>query len=92
MRSLKFKPTIKRNNIELKSNTQNYRCRLLLTEFFQKQEVSDSEEFCFKNNLLLPPQNRDRELDYHGDVLNHLDLGKLDSKSRSDPSNIKKEQ
>ena len=40
LRVLKFTPTPKRNNIELKSNMQNYTRRLRLVEFFQNKEAS----------------------------------------------------
>ena len=43
-RGLKFTPTPKRNNIELKSNIQNYKSRLRLAEFFHSKETNDSKE------------------------------------------------
>ena len=47
LHGLKFTPTPKRNNIELKSNIQNYTHRLRLAEFFQNKEANDSEENLF---------------------------------------------
>ena len=49
LRGLKFTPTTKRSNIELKSNLQNYTHRLRLAEFFKKnKEANDSEENLFQ--------------------------------------------
>ena len=42
-RGLKLTPTPKRNNIELKSNIQNYMRRLRLAEYFQNKEANNSE-------------------------------------------------
>ena len=71
LRSLKFTPTPKRNNIELKSNTQNYRLRLLLAEIFQNKEASDSKNLFQMQSTFTPPRNRDRDLDHQIDVLNN---------------------
>ena len=38
LRDLRFAPTTKRSNIELKSNIQNYASKLRLAEFFQNKE------------------------------------------------------
>ena len=43
LHDLKFTPTPKRNNIELKANIQNYTRRLRLAEFFENKEANDSE-------------------------------------------------
>ena len=48
LRGLKFTPTLKRNNIELKSNLQSYTHRLGLAEFFQNKETNNSEENLFQ--------------------------------------------
>ena len=48
LRGLKFTPTLKHNNIELKSNLQSYTHRLRLAEFFQNKETNDSEENLFQ--------------------------------------------
>ena len=53
LHDLKITPTPNRNNIELKSNIQNYTRILRLDKFFQKKEANDSEEKLFQNNLLL---------------------------------------
>ena len=53
LRDLKFTPTPKRNNIELKANIQNCTRRSRLAEFFENKEANDSGTF-FKNNLSLP--------------------------------------
>ena len=50
---LKFTLRCKRNNIELKSNIQNYTSSLQLAEFFQNKEANDSVENLLKNNPLL---------------------------------------
>ena len=53
LRGLKFTPTPKPNNIELKSNTQTYTRRLRLAEFLQNKEVNSSEENLFQKKFLL---------------------------------------
>ena len=88
-RGLKFTPTPKRSNIELKSNIQNYTRRLRLPEFFQNKEANDSEENLFqKQSTFTPPRNRDRDLDHQIDVLNDFNLGKMETKSKSNLSNL----
>ena len=58
LRGLKFTPSPKRNNIELKSNIQNYTRRLRLAGFFQNKEANDSEENLFqKQSTFTPPRN-----------------------------------
>ena len=64
-RILKFTPTSKRNNIELKCNKQNYTCKLRSAEFFQNKEANDSEEHLFqKQSTFTLPRNKDRDLDH----------------------------
>ena len=55
LRGLKFTPTPKRNNIELKSYIQNYTCRLRLAEFFHKNEANDSKENLSQNQSTFTP-------------------------------------
>ena len=65
LRSLKFTPTPKCNNIECKSNIQNYTRRLRLHEFFQNKKAIDSEETLFQEpSIFIPPQNKDRDLKF----------------------------
>ena len=88
LRGLEFTPTPKPSNIELKSNIQNYTRRLRLAEFFQNKEANDSEENLFqKQSVFTPPLNRDRDLDHQIDVLNNLNLEKMETKSKSNLSN-----
>ena len=84
---LKFTPTPKHNNIELKSNIQNYTCRLRLAEFFQDKEANNSVENLFqKPSTFTPPRNRERDLDHQIDILNNLNLEKRETKSKSNLS------
>ena len=76
LRGLKFIPTPKRKNIELKSNIQNYTLRLRLTEFFQNKDANDSGNLFQNQSIFTPHRNRDRDLDHQIDVLNHLNLQK----------------
>ena len=55
LRGLKFTPTPKRNNIELKSNIQNYARRSRLAEFYQNKEGNDSENLFQKQSAFTPP-------------------------------------
>ena len=55
LRGLKFTPTPKRNNIELKSNIQNYARRFRLAEFYQNKEGNDSENLFQKQSAFTPP-------------------------------------
>ena len=58
LRGLKFTPTPKRSNTELKSNIQNYTRRWRLAEFSQNKEANNSEENLFqKQSIFTPPQN-----------------------------------
>ena len=61
LRGLKFTPTPKRNNIELKSNIQNYTRRLRLAEFIQNKEGNDSQNLFQKQSTFTPPRNMDRD-------------------------------
>ena len=90
---LKFTPTPKCNNIELKSNIQNYTRRLRLAEFFRNKEAHNSEENLFqKQSTFTPPRKRDRDLDHQIDVLNNLNLEKMGTKSKSNLSNVEQKQ
>ena len=62
LRGLKFTPTTKHNNIELKSNIQSYTHKLRFAEFFQNKETYYSEEDLFQKQSFISPQDRDREL------------------------------
>ena len=75
LRGLKLTPTPKRNNIELKSNIENYTRRLKLAEFFQSKKRNHSEENLFQEpSTFTPPRNRNRDLDHQIDVLSNLYL------------------
>ena len=87
---LKFTPTPKPNNIELKSNKQNYTLRLQLAEFFQNKETHNSEENLFSKTIYYYP--RDRDLDHQMDVLNNLNLEKTGTKPKSNLSNIEQKE
>ena len=87
MRELKFTPTSQRNNIEL--NIQTYTRRLQLAEFFPNKEANNSEENLFqKQSTFTPTQKRDRDLDHQIDVLNNLNLEKMEKKSIGNLSNV----
>ena len=93
LRGLKFTSTPKRNNIELKSNIQNYTRRLRLAEFFQNKEANDSKENLFqKQSTFTSPRNRDRDLDHQIDVLNNLNLEKMETKSKSNLCNMEQKE
>ena len=81
MRGLKRTPTSERNNIELKSNIQNYPPRLRLAEFFQSKEANTSEENLFqKQSTFIPHGHRGRDLHHQADVLNNLNLEEVEKK------------
>ena len=86
LHGLKFTPTAKRDYIEL--SIQNYTRRLRLADFFQSKETNDSEKNLFQNLALPPTPNRDRGLDHQTDILNHLNLKKMEKKSKSNLSNM----
>ena len=47
----------------------------------------------FKNNLLFAlPRNRDRDLDHQIDVLNNLNLEEMQTKSKSNLSNMEQQE
>ena len=93
LRGLKFTRTRKGNNIELKSNIQNYRRRLQLAGFFQNKEVNDCEENLFqKSSTFTPRRNKDRDLDHQINVLNSLNVEKTETKSRSNLSYMKQKE
>ena len=92
LRGLKFTPTPKHNNIELKSNIQNYTRRLRLAEFFQNKEANDSENLFQKQSTFTPPRNRDRDLDHQTDVLNNLNLERMETKFKSNLSNMEQKE
>ena len=60
LRDLRFIPTPKRNNIELKSKIQNYTRKLRLAEIFENKEANDSENLFQKQYTFNPPRNKDR--------------------------------
>ena len=87
LRELKFTPIPQCNNIEL--NIQNYTRRLQLAEFFPNKEANKSEENLFqKQSTFTPTQKRDRDLDHQIDVLNNLNLEKMEKKSIGNLSNM----
>ena len=92
LRGLKFIPTTKHNNIELKSNIQNYTRRFRLAEFYQNKEGNDSENLIQKQSAFTPPWNRDRYLDDQIDLLNNLNLEQMQTKSKSNLSNMKQKE
>ena len=93
LRGLKFTPTRKGNNIELKSNIQNYTRRLQLAGFFQNKEVNDCKENLFqKSSTFTPRRNRDRDLDHQINILNSLIVEKTEAKSRSNLSYMKQKE
>ena len=81
LHGLKFTPTSKRNNIEFKSNIENYTRRLQLAEFFQAKKIKDPEKIFFpKQSTFTPPLNVYRDLNHQIDVLNNINLEKMDTK------------
>ena len=84
LRGFKFKPTPMHNNIELKSNIQDYMRRFRLAQFFLNKEASNSEENLFqKQSTSTPPRNWDKDLDHQIVVLNNLNLEEMETKSNS---------
>ena len=92
LHDLKFTPTPKRNNIELKANIQNYTRRLRLAEFFENKEANDSENLFQKQSTFTPTRNRDRHLDHQINVLNNLNLEKMETKCKSNLSNMEQKE
>ena len=84
LRGFKFKPIPMHNNIELKSNIQDYMRRFRLAQFFLNKEASNSEENLFqKQSTSTPPRNWDKDLDHQIVVLNNLNLEEMETKSNS---------
>ena len=81
-----------RNNIQLKSNTKSYTRRLRLAEFFQNKEANNSENLLRKQSTFTPRRKRDRELDHQIDVLNNLNLEKIETKFKSNLSNMEQKE
>ena len=92
LRVFKSTPTPKRNNIELKSNIKNYTRRLRLAEFLQNKEANDSENLFQKQSTFTPPRNRDRDLDHQIDVLKNLNFEKMETKFKSNLSNMERQE
>ena len=92
LHDLKFTPTPKRNNIELKANIQNYTRRLRLAEFFENKEANDSENLFKKQSTFTLTRNRDRHLDHQINVLNNLNLEKMETKCKSNLSNMEQKE
>ena len=89
MRRLKFTPTPKHNNIELKSNIQNCTHILRLAKFYRTKEANDSEENLFqKQSTFTPPRNRSKDLDHQIDVMNNLNFEKMETKSKRNLCNM----
>ena len=58
-------------------------------EFYQNREAKDSEENLFqKQSIFIPPQNRDSDLNHQINVLNNLNLEKMETKSKKNVSNM----
>ena len=93
LRDLKFTPTPKRSKIKIKSNFQNYTPTLRLAEFLQSKEANDSEENLFKKqSTFTSSRNEDRGLDDQIDVLNNLNLEKMETKSKINLSNMEQKK
>ena len=92
MRGLKFTPTPGRNNIELKSSIQEQTRRLRISQFFQHKEANASENLFQKQSVFTPPRNRDRNLNHQIDVLNNLNLEKMETKSKSNFCNMEQRE
>ena len=89
LRGLKFTPTPKRNNIELKSNKQ---CELLSFSKIKRQTDSSEENLFLKQSTFTLPPNRNRDLDHQIDVLNNLSLEEMEIKSKSNLSNMEQKE
>ena len=90
---MEFPPKHNRNNIELKSNIQNSPRRLRLAEFFQNKEANDSEKnLSQKRSTLTTHLDMGRNLNHQIDVLNNLNLEKMETKSKSNLSYIKQKE
>ena len=63
-----------------------------LAEFFQNKEANDSENLFQKQSTFTPPRNKDRDLDHQIDVLNNLNLEKMETKCKSNLSNMEQKE
>ena len=63
-----------------------------LAEFFQNKEANDSENLFQKQSTFTPPRNKDRDLDHQIDVLNNLNLEKIETKCKSNLSNMEQKE
>ena len=92
LRSLKFSSTpiiIWNSNLTYK----NYTRRMRLAEFFQNKKENISEKTVFqKQSTFILLRNRDRDLDHQIDVLKNLSLEKMETKSKSNLSNMKQKE
>ena len=61
--NIQFKPTPKRDNIELKPNTQNYTRSCDLLSFLKTKKHKTLRTTFFKNNLFLPHLETGIEID-----------------------------
>ena len=59
---------------------------------FSKTKKQTLQRFFQKPSSFTPPRNRDRDLDHQIDVLNKLDLEKMDTKSKSDLSYMEQKE
>ena len=66
--------------------------RLRLSEFFQNKEAYDSDNLFQKQSTITPPRNRDGDLDHQIDVLNNLNLEKMETKCKSNLSNMEQKE
>ena len=66
--------------------------RLRLSEFFQNKEAYDSDNLFQKQSTITPPRNRDGDLDHQIDVLNNLNLEKMETKCKNNLSNMEQKE
>ena len=92
LHGLKFTPTPKRNNIELKFTHKITRADCNLLSFSKTKKQTILRKIFFKNNLLLPHFETDRELDHQIDVLNNLHLEEMETKSKSNLSQTEQKE
>ena len=84
LRGLKFTPTPKRSIIQLKSDIHDYTRKLRLTEFFHNAPENNNLQNLFKTKShFTPSRNRGRDLDHQIDILNNLDLERMDISSKN---------
>ena len=60
-----------------------------MLSFSKNKETNDSESLSQNPSTFISPRNRDRDLDYQIDVLNNLNLEIMETKWKSNLSNIK---